>query len=415
MRVQEVFNSILGFEDVRVIDVVLDEARDLGVWVTLEQTGPLRCPCGQAVATRYDSSWRAWRHLDVAGRALWIQARLARVWCPACSRVRTAQVSWARPGARVTRGFEQQVAWLAQRMDISSVARLMRCGWDAVHRILRAVVADHLHEDRFDGLRHIGVDEVSYKRGHKYLTVVVDHDRRRVVWVGEGRGVDTLDRFYAELGSERAAQLGAVTMDGSPAYRSSTTTNAPQAEICLDPFHVMQWANAALDTAFNASRIGQLKSKLATVCGDPRRGHRTARTAVRSGQENLLPVHHQALRVLRRERYALYRDWELKEELRDLFSSVAVRHARAYLTTWIEVAQQIGGPAMKALARRLIKHTEAIISGIELSLNNGRLEGTNTRIKAIQRRGYGMPNHESLITMIYLNCGKLDIELPTRN
>lgn len=412
MRVQDVFNSILGLDQASVRSVELGEA---GIVVEVEVVGPHRCPCGEQVVGRYDSSVRRWRHLDVAGRVLWIEALLARVWCPSCERVRTSEVPWARAGARYTRDFEQHVAWLGQRMDLSSLARLVRCGWDAVHRIVGRVVADHLVDSRFDGLRRIGVDEVSYKRGHRYLTVVVDHDRRRVVWVGVGKSAETLGAFYEELGPERCRQLRAVTMDGSTGYRRATRTHAPQALPCMDPFHVMKWAGEALDAALGASRISGLKAELAAITGNPRRNWGLAKHAVRAGQEKLTPQHRQVIGLLRRERQELYRDWQLKEELRDLFSDVSPEHARAYLTEWIARTRLTGSRAFYLLANKINNHLDMIIAGIEHGLTNARLEGTNTRIKSIQRRGYGMPNPTSLIACIYLTCGGFEISLPTRN
>lgn len=412
VRVQEVFNSILDLGQATVRDVRVEPD---GVVAHVALRGPHRCPCGQEVYATYDSTLRRWRHLDVAGKTMWIEATLARVRCEACQRVRTVEVPWARTGARFTRAFEQHVAWLAQRMDLSGVARLMRCGWDSIHRIVGRVVAEHLTPTRFEGLRHIGVDETSYRRGHKYLTVVIDHDRRRVVWVGEGKSADTLAKFYTELGHEGCAQLVAVTMDGGKPYRRATTEHAPQAVICMDPFHVMQWANEALDQTFAASRIAALKTQLATITGNPLRAWRTARHAVRAGQERLEDKHRDVLKLLRSERADLYTDWQYKEELRDLFHTVGPDLARAYLDDWLTRTRRGGSPAMFTLANKIAKHADLIVNGLEHGLTNARLEGTNTRIKAIQRRGYGMPNPTSLTAMIYLCCGNIDIQLPTAN
>lgn len=412
MRVQEALNRILELNQTVVRRV---EVGDAGITVTVDLAGPHLCPCGQRVTARYDSSPRRWRHLDVAGRVLWLQTALARVWCTTCQRVRTVEVPWARAGSRYTHAFEQHVAWLGQRMDISSLARLMRCGWDSVYRIVGRVVAENLVDSRFDGLRRIGVDEVSYKRGHKYLTVVVDHDRRRVVWVGVGKSSETLAEFYQALGPERCRLLTAATMDGGKAYQRATREHAPQALICMDPFHVIKWAGEALDSAFGSSRITELKAELGEITGNKLRAWRLARHTVRSGQENLTTEHHKVLGLLRRERKDLYLDWQLKEELRDLFSDVGVDVARAYLTDWITRARRKGSRAMYNLANKIDKHVDMIIAGIEQGLSNARLEGTNTRIKVIQRRGYGMPNPRSLTAMIYLCCGGLDIALPTAN
>ena len=118
---------------------------------------------------------------------MWLEADIARVVCRRCGAVRTEQVPWARPAARHTRDFEQMIGWLAQRMDKTAIAQLLRCAWETVDAAVKRLVAEKLEPvdgARLDGLYRIGVDEISYKRGHRYLTVVADHDTGRVVWVG---------------------------------------------------------------------------------------------------------------------------------------------------------------------------------------------------------------------------------------
>lgn len=136
---------------------------------------------------RYDTARRRWRHLDFGACQAWLEADIHRIDCRSCSRVRTEQVPWARPNARHTTDFENVAAWLAQRMDKASIARLLRCSWEAVDAIVTRVVADHIDDRRLDQLYRIGVDEISYKRGHKFLTIVADHDTGNVVWVGKER------------------------------------------------------------------------------------------------------------------------------------------------------------------------------------------------------------------------------------
>jgi len=143
----------------------------------------LTCPCGWSTSSTYDRSTRRWRHLDLGACRLWLEAEIRRLDCRACGRVRTEQVPWARPGARHSRDFEDVVGWLAQRVDKTTITVLLRCSWEAVRNIVERVVADHIDDSRLDDLFRIGVDEVSYRKGHRYLTVVADHDHAgRVVW-----------------------------------------------------------------------------------------------------------------------------------------------------------------------------------------------------------------------------------------
>jgi transposase len=182
-----------------------------------------------------------------------LEAEIARVDCRRCGRVRTEEVPWARPGARASRDFEDMIAWLAQRMDKTSVSRLLRCAWQTVDRAVKRVVADHLDDTRLDRLYRIGVDEISYRRGHRYLSVVADHDTGRVVWVARNRDQEAFGGFFDALGDQRCQALTAITGDASGIYLPVARARAVNATICLDPFHVIKWANEALDAFYRST------------------------------------------------------------------------------------------------------------------------------------------------------------------
>jgi len=210
----------------------------------------LRCPCGWSTRAVYDRSIRSWRGLDLGATKVFLRAEIRRLACGACSRVRTEEVPWARPGARFTRDFEDVVAWLAQRMDKTAITRLLRCSWEAVAKIVTRVVADQLDDARLEEVYRIGVDEVSYRKGHRYLTVVADHDRDgAVIWAGEGKSAATLEQFYDQLGEAGCAQLQAVSLDLGAAFKKATDHKAPHARQCVDPFHLVALANQAINKA----------------------------------------------------------------------------------------------------------------------------------------------------------------------
>jgi transposase len=410
VRVTTAFNRLLQLDGASVADVAfIDE----GVVIGVRRRARLhRCPCGSRVAGRYDRSVRRWRHVDLGVIKVWLEAELARIWCPVCQRVRTEDVPWARPGARHSRDFEDIVAWLAQRMDKTSLATLMRCSWEAVHRIVTHVVDERLDAGRLEELYRIGVDEISYKRGHRYLTVVANHDTGRVVWVGQGRSTEVMENFYTELGPERCGQLEAVTMDGGKAYISATRSKAPNATICFDAFHVIKWANEALDHAFRASAIPTLRARMQQTRNNA--PWRKARYALRAGRQNIKAEHVQLLDLIRTEREGLYQAYVLKEELRDLFQIVEPEAAEAYLTAWAARARASGIIQFVNLARKIQAHFDGIVAAVQLGLSNSRSEGINTKIRVIQRRGYGHPNPISLAAMIYLCCSGMNIPQPTQ-
>lgn len=154
---------------------------------------------------------------------------IRRVHCTKCDGVKTEEVPWAVPGSNFTLAFEERVAWLAQQCSQTAVSKLMRVVWRTVGSIVSRVVPRHLdtQEDRLNGLRHLGIDELSYRRHHEYITVVVDHERSVVVWAARGKNADTLRAFFDELGPERCAKIESVTIDMSQAYITAVTEKVP--------------------------------------------------------------------------------------------------------------------------------------------------------------------------------------------
>ena len=159
--------------------------------------------------------------------------------------VRTQGVPFARPGSRFSRDFEDLVGWLVTTTDKTAVCRLVRVDWDTVGRIIERVMDTGLDPARLDRLFKVGVDEVSWRKGHSYITLVSDHGSGKFVWGAEGKDTATLDGFFAELGPERSGQVEAISMDMGPAFAASATNHAPQAVICYDPFHVVALGTAA--------------------------------------------------------------------------------------------------------------------------------------------------------------------------
>ncbi|MCU0301181.1 MAG: ISL3 family transposase [Candidatus Nanopelagicales bacterium] len=358
-------------------------------------------------------STRRWRHLDFGACRVWLEARIARVACRRCRRIRTEVVPWARPGARHTQVFEDLVAWLAQRMDKSAVAALLRCAWRTVDHVVRRVVADHLADHRFDHLLRVGVDEISYRRGHKYLTLVVDHDTGEVVWAAKGRDRAALRGFYEQLGPGRRLRLEAVSMDMGSAYRSETEAQVPHAAIAFDPFHVIQLANRALDQVFTAARVQVSPS--ADSQGRPTRSTwRATRYALRASAERLDPAHHALLAALSHRHVDVYRAWQLKEQLRALYRDVPPARAGHYLDQWIDDASHSHLRPMANLARTVATHRDQILNAVVLDLSNSRVEGINGKVRLIQRRGYGHHDAAALIAMVYLCCSGIRIPLPTQ-
>ena len=210
-----------------------------------------RCPvCGRRCDAYDRLPARRWRALDDGALKRYVEYAPTRVRCPEHG-VRSEAVLWARSAAsRFTRGFEDQVAWLACACSRSAVSELMRVDWHTVGGICARVAADldaRAGGSRLDGLRRIGIDETSYKKGRRYMTVVVDHDSGCVVWCAKGHGRAQLEAFADELGDERAAAVEVVTADGARWIAGVVAERMPAAELAIDPFHAVSWCTDALD------------------------------------------------------------------------------------------------------------------------------------------------------------------------
>lgn len=424
MRVSTAFNTMLTITSASVIAVRFEPA---SVVVTLRQRRrrPV-CPCGWKGRASYDRSVRRWRHLDLGGTRLFFEAEIRRLECRRCRRVRTEAVPWARPGARHSRDLQDLVAYMAQRTDKTTVTKLLRITWEAVAKIVVDIVADQLDAARLDNLFRIGVDEVSYRKGHRYLTVVADHDREgAVVWAREGKDAATLEAFYEELGESRCARLEAVSMDMGEAFRKATDVRAGDARQCVDPFHVVKAANDAVDRArrwdWNQARErsrseqrrrGRRPAGAPPSLHDQARWVKHTRWALLKDPDDLKASQLLILDQLRCQRSVLYRCWQLKEGLRDLFRLRRLADAPMHLDWWLAWACRSRIPAFVTLSQTVRANRDRILAAVELGLSNSKLEGLNSKIRLINHRGYGYHSATALIAMIYLCCGGITVELP---
>lgn len=424
MRVTTAFNKMLAIVGASVASVTFAPE---GIVVALRRRkGRPICPCGWKGKGIYDRSTRRWRHLDLGVNKCYLEAEIRRLHCRRCQRVRTEALPWARPAARHTRDFEDVIAWLAQHADKTTITKLLRTSWETVAGIVERVVDEHLDTTRLENLFRIGVDEVSYRKGHRYLTVVADHDRKgAVVWAGEGRDHKVLEAFYDELGEEACAALQAVSLDMGGAYEKATNAKAGNARQCVDPFHVIKLANEAIDKArrwaWNQTRLqpqqrrarGRPRADAPPPPRDQARWVKHTRWALLKEPAHLKASQLEVLHELRRSGSVLYRCWQLKEGLRDLFRLAKPAEAPAHLDWWLAWACRSRIPSFVALSKTIRANRQRILAAVELGLSNSKLEGLNSKIRLINHRGFGHHSAAALIAMIYLCCGGITVQLPT--
>lgn len=412
MRSAKVWQRLLGVERTVVETVEFDEEDEAIVASVRPRKGARRrCGLCQRRCPGYDQGEgrRRWRALDLGFIPAYLEADAPRVSCPEHGVV-TASVPWARHGAGHTHPFDEQVAWLATHCSKLAVTELMRVAWRTVGSIVSRVVADaRAARDPLEGLVRIGIDEVSYKKGHKYLVVVVDHDSGALVWAKAGRDKKTLEAFFDALGDERCAKIRLVSADGAEWIADVVKERCVNATRCMDPFHVVQWCTDALDEVrrdvWNAARKGGMKALAGDLKG--------ARFALWKNPQDLTERQKAKLAWVAKTNAPLYRAYLLKEQLRQVFG-LRGELGIALLKAWLAWASRSKLPSFVELARTIRKHRRAIEAALTNGLSNARVESVNTKIRLLQRVAFGYRDPEALIAMAMLDLGGCCPALPGR-
>ncbi len=459
MRVTAAFSRLLKLSGVRVTNVAFGADRVV-VWVALRRRR-LHCPkCSYRTRHRYNlqahESW--WRHLDLGVWRLEVRARLRRLECPEHG-VHVEGVPFARDGARFTRDFDDLVAWLATRMDQSAACALARIDWKTVGRIIERVGSEQLDGDRLSDLFEISIDEVAWRKGHRYLTLIADHRRGAVIWGTEGKGQAAADRFFAELDPPlpppdpeagaplpapgimvpfgpgpsvaagggviaawlpadlelepslfaRASMLRAVSMDMTGGYAASVRRHAPQAAIVIDNYHVVALATKALDEVRREHwnelrRSGESAAALQ---------FKHDRWALLKNPDKLTDRQTATLAAIRATRSKLARAWEIKEMVRAIFAEGLTVPAVEQLLDRLlaRLARSRLEPFVR-LGRTIRKHRQGTLAARRLKLSNARAEALNNKVKLITRRAYGFHSAEAALALVHLTCGPITLTLP---
>lgn len=414
MRMSRVFAGGLGSPNMVIegVDLQVETRRQRGQLVSSEvlimsvrpkAAAARRCSRCKARCPGYDvaDAPRRWRTLDVGTTKCYLQAYAPRVECREHGVV-VADVPWARPGAKHAYLFEDTCAWLTAHAAMSVVAMFMRVAWRSIAAIVGRVVTDgRATNDLLAGLTRIGIDEIAYRKGHRYLTCVIDHTTGRLVWAAEGRNKETLGRFFDELGAQRAAALTHVSCDGAEWIHTVVTERAPAALICLDPFHVVVWAMKALD-----------KVRVRTTAAAGTRDRHTM-WAVRKNPAGLSGEQRTSLATIQVTNKTLYRAYLLKEQLRELLR-VKGTDGRQLLAGWLSWAKHSHIPEFVKVAATLDRYRPLLLNTLDHGLSNARSEATNTHLRALTKRSYGFHSPEALIGMAMLTRGGLCPALPGR-
>lgn len=377
---------------------------------------------------------RRWRAPDFGNSVkVYIEAEAPRVRCPEHGVV-VQQVPWARHRSGFTKNFEDIAVWLSLHLSRKACSEYLRVSWDSVGPMITRVEKD-LSEghNRYDSLVRIAIDETSYKKGHKYLTLILNHDTNAVVWIGRGYGKSVLEQFFADLTPEQRAAIQLVSGDGARWIKDTVQAYCPGATFCIDPFHVVSWCTELLD-AVRKEEWNTARAELAAERkGQPKRGRgrpkggKPTKTAAEQRVETVKAAKYPLLmnpdnlsesykaklqQILLRDR-RLATAYRLKEDLRLIFK-LPIEEVSAAIEKWRRRAWSCRIPQFVELQRKIKRHKDAILATIRHGISNARMEAANNKVKLAVRMAYGFRNIDNLISTIFLRCGNLPLVLPGR-
>ncbi len=395
MLVESLVRETLGVKDHKVKSVSGDAA-GLTVLMDRKKLRKLTCSCCGSRSWVYDTlAERTWRHVPLWGIPVTIVYSPRRVNCPNCG-VKVEQVPWGMGKSRLSLPLIIVLAAWARLLAVGVVADLFGLSWSTVGAAVKHAVAYGLEHRDVSGVLYIGIDEVSRKKGHVYHTQVYEiGKRRRLLWSGEGRKKETLERFFDELGEEGVAAIQGVCCDMWAPYVDVIKEKAPKAVLVFDKFHLVRHLNDAVDKV-RKKEAEKLKEK------DPELLKGTKYIWLKNPW-NLTPKQKQRLGYLESMNLKINRAYLLKESFRELWSYQSKGWAKRYLNKWFWWATHSRLEPMRDFAWLLRRHEEDVLNWFNVPIDNGAVEAMNNNAKAISHRARGYRS-EKWFTLIQLHC-----------
>ncbi len=347
-------------------------------------------------------SVREWRDVSVLDTQVILRYAPREILCPTHGRLQE-WVPFAAPHSRVTYRLEYLLVHHCKAMTQKVAARLLHLAPSTLSDVLHRVITRVRERHRIRGLRKIGIDEISYRKGHKYATVVYDLEKRCVLWVGEGKGRETIDFFFKEVLSE--AQRLAITeasCDMSEAYIGALKEHCPQATLTLDRFHLVKAMQEAVDEVRKEAWREADKEDKSFFKG--------LRWLLRRHQENRTKGQTRVLNKLRTCNRHIWRAWVLKDEFDAIFDYVYSGSASKALRSWVTSARRSRLEPLRKFANTVMGHFDNIVSFIETRLTNAVSEGINRLLRMAKNRASGFRGLQPFSDIIYLIAGDVDIQ-----
>jgi transposase len=403
MRDIELYRAILGLTPPwTVVDVTLDVK---GQQVTVRVhagDGPFPCPECAATVPGYDRKPRRWRHLDTCQFTTWIEAEVPRVECPTHG-VKQLPVPWAEPGSQFTAWFERFAIDLLRECAVQGGADLLRITWDEAWGIKARAVARGLARRGREVVAHLGVDEKAIAKRHRYLTVVADLDRSRVLYLAEDRKQESLDGFWDTLTPAQRAGIEALAMDMWEPYIQSTLAHLDDApgKIVFDKFHVAKHLHDAVD------RVRKAEHRALQQAQDDRLTGTKYLWLMRP--KDMTDAQRATFRALQRSDLQVARAWVLKERFRHFWEYTYLGAAQRFFARWFWRATHSRLKPMAEAAKLIRRHLPNVLTYLRHRLTNAGLEAVNATIQWVKKTARGFRNVEHFKTAIYFHCGGLDL------
>ncbi len=405
MQDHELYRRILGIEapwQVERVELQLQQG-EVHVYLAHQNNPEWACAeCG-ALGPLYDHQpEREWRHLDTCQYRTILHAAPPRTQCSEHG-VRVVKLPWAEPGSRFTELFEAlAIEWLKHASQ-KAVAEQLQLSWDEVHGIMERAVKRGLARRQAEEIPQLGVDEKAFRKGHKYVTLVNDLKRNRVLYVAEDREQSSLDGFWSTITAEQRASIEAVALDMWDPYLASLRDHLPEAEkkIVFDKFHIAKHLGEAVD------RVRRREHKVLKAEGDERltgTKYDWLRNPASMDQKQ-----RREFAELRRSELKTARAWALRETAMGLYDYVYEKPARKHFQWWYSWAVRSRLQPIKEVARMLKRRFENIITYLRHRITNAASESLNAKIQWVKYTARGFRNKQNFIHAIYFHCGGLDL------
>jgi transposase len=404
MRDIDLFQLALGLVPPWMVsDAKFDaDKKRLDIEIDFKTGGRFPCPeCDKADCPVHDTVKKSWRHLNFFQHEAFLHARVPRIDCPDHG-VRLVNVAWARPGSGFTLLFEAFVMTLVKDMPVAAVARLIGEHDTRLWRVIQHYVDTAVTRMDLSDLRRVAIDETAAKRGQDYISLFVDIDARKVVYVTEGNDATTVARFadHVDDHNSDASRIKEVCIDMSAAYIKGVTENLTEAEITFDKFHAVKLVNEAVDAVRRAERRERPELKHTRFLWLKNEG----RLTVEQGA---------TLDALTRLNLKTARAYRIRLAFQEVFDQPSYDWAELILNRWYNWAIRSRLEPIKKVARTVKRYRDGILRWFDSKIANGLIEGINSLVQAAKAKARGYRSLRNLIAITYLIAGKIDLKLAT--